>query len=305
VGVHCAIAAHAGVGRDPAIKWRIPVYTPGVSRAIANLVTGMMRTLVAPLSRRQQHRVYARVIEKLNQLDLTEVTTPRGTLKLTQLRGAFAASAVARFHTDEPETLAWIDGFTAGDTLWDVGANIGLYALYAALDPTIRVLAFEPSAFNFGLLVEHIALNRMGDRVKPLCVALGNSLELGELCMRHTDAGHGSNGLNQAANNFGEFAPVFRQAIPAFPLDGFRALFGIPPPTHLKIDVDGIELEIIRGAAGTLPHVRSVLVEVEGVTGNAAAPEIVAVMGAAGLVEEPSVRTRGSCRNRLFVRKAA
>lgn len=273
-----------------------------MSRAIAALVTGVMRTLVAPLSHRQRHRVFARVIDNLHQLDLTQLTTPRGTLKLTQLRGSFAASAVARFHTDEPETLQWIDTFGAQDTLWDVGANIGLYALYAALAPGIRVYAFEPSAFNFGLLVEHIALNRMDERVRPLCLALGNTLELGELCMRHTDAGHGSNALNQAANNFGEFAPVFRQAIPAFSIDRFRAMFGLPPPTHLKIDVDGIELDIVRGARETLAGVASVLIEIEGPTGEAGAGEIGMIMRDAGLAEDTAVRSQGSRRNRLYRR---
>lgn len=276
-----------------------------MSKAFANILTGVVRTLVAPLSRRQQHRVLARLIDQLHALDLTAVTTPRGALKLTQLRGSFAASAVARFHTDEPETLAWIDEFGAGDTLWDIGANIGLYALYAALDPTVRVYAFEPSAFNFGVLVEHVALNGMGARVKPLCVALGRSGELGELCMRHTDAGHGSNALNIAANNFGAFEPTFKQAIPVFSIDGFRELFGLPAPDHMKIDVDGIELGIVQGAERTLPMVKSLLVEIEGPTGMAGAEEITARLAAAGLDEEKTVRGQGSQRNRLYRRRGA
>lgn len=144
----------------------------------------------------------------------------------------------------------------------------------------------------------------MGERVKPLCVALGRSGELGELCMRHTDAGHGSNALNIAANNFGAFEPTFKQAIPVFSIDGFRELFGLPAPTHLKLDVDGIELDIIRGASGTLPLLRSVLIEVEGATGAAAEQELTARLRAAGLEEDLSFRERGSRRNRLYRRPA-
>jgi len=273
-----------------------------VSRTFARLVTATVRTLVAPLGARQRQRVIARVIAELRRDDLVTIETPRGALKFLQASGAFAASAVARFHSDEPETLAWIDDFAPGDVLWDIGANIGLYALYAALDPTRPVFAFEPSAFNFGVLVEHVALNRMDDRVRPLCIALGAHGGLGELCMRHTDPGHGSNALNAAANNFGPFEPIFRQAVPTFTIDGFRAAFDLPPPAHLKLDVDGIELDILRGAEQTLPQVKSLLVEVEGTTGEAGAEEMTARLAAAGLVEDPAIRTRGSRRNRLYRR---
>src|ERR1700686_1471954 len=44
----------------------------------------------------------------------------------------------------EPETLDWIDGFETPCIYWDVGANVGAYALYAALRPEVSVLAFEP-----------------------------------------------------------------------------------------------------------------------------------------------------------------
>jgi hypothetical protein len=39
---------------------------------------------------------------------------------------------VRTFATKEPGTIAWIDAFAADDVMLDVGANIGLYALYAA-----------------------------------------------------------------------------------------------------------------------------------------------------------------------------
>jgi len=273
-----------------------------MSRTIARLVTGVVRTLVAPLSARQQRRVLARVVQRLERLDLAEVVSARGTLHFHQLRGSFLASAVARFHTDEPETLAWIDGFSPGETLWDVGANIGVYSLYAALDPHISVFAFEPSGFNFGTLVDHIALNGMGERVKPLCVALGAGRGLPSLYMRHMDAGHGSNALGASQNTAGAFEPVFAQTVPAFSIDDFRDVFALPAPDHLKIDVDGIECDIIRGAVRTLPEVRSVLMEVEGTTGMANAEEMTRRLAEAGLHEVVEVRDQGSRRNRLYRR---
>lgn len=277
-------------------------YAP-VSRSIATVVTRVVRGLVWPLSVRQRKRVTARVIDNLVRDDLAVVTTSRGTLRLLQLRSAFTASAAERFLTDEPETLTWINGFRAGDVLWDIGASLGLYSLYAALDPRIAVYAFEPSGFNFGILVEHIALNGMGERIHPLCVALGAEDGLGALFMSQTSPGHGGNVLNRTENQYGRFDPVFRQTVPAWSIDGFRAQYALPAPTHLKIDVDGIEDEIVQGARDTLPAVASCLIEVQGRLEGEGERRIEAALAAAGLHEEPAARRLGSGRNRIYHRR--
>ena len=46
----------------------------------------------------------------------------------------------------EPETIAWIDAFEPPAVFWDIGANVGQFALYAALRSGIAVVAFEPAA---------------------------------------------------------------------------------------------------------------------------------------------------------------
>ena len=55
------------------------------------------------------------------------------------------------FETKEPETLNWIRGFDAEDNLLDIGANIGIYSLYAAYKGG-NVTAIEPDALNYALL---------------------------------------------------------------------------------------------------------------------------------------------------------
>jgi hypothetical protein len=54
------------------------------------------------------------------------------------------------YNTKEVETLDWIDkAFQNDDTLFDIGANIGQYSIYAALrHPGIHVVAFEPEYSN-------------------------------------------------------------------------------------------------------------------------------------------------------------
>ena len=55
------------------------------------------------------------------------------------------------FDTKEPETLKWINRFEKEDTLLDIGANIGVYSIYAALKK-IKVIAIEPDSLNYALL---------------------------------------------------------------------------------------------------------------------------------------------------------
>ena len=57
----------------------------------------------------------------------------------------------------EPITIEWILGFTPGDVLIDVGANVGTYSMFAAVMRDAKVYAFEPEAQNFALLNRNIA----------------------------------------------------------------------------------------------------------------------------------------------------
>ena len=63
---------------------------------------------------------------------------------------------VDTFSIKEPETLNWIDSLPEESELWDVGANIGLYSIYAAKKKKCNVFSFEPSVFNLELLAKNI-----------------------------------------------------------------------------------------------------------------------------------------------------
>src|SRR6266446_5011490 len=74
--------------------------------------------------------------------------------------------------TKEPQTIAWIDAMEHGAILWDIGANVGCYSLYAA-KRGLRVIAFEPSAANYAVLIRNIRLNQMQLPIDAYCIALG------------------------------------------------------------------------------------------------------------------------------------
>ena len=61
--------------------------------------------------------------------------------------------------------MEWIDRMNDGSVLWDIGANVGIYSIYAAVSKRANVIAFEPSIFNLEFLARNINLNHVADRV--------------------------------------------------------------------------------------------------------------------------------------------
>jgi len=167
--------------------------------------------------------------------------------------------------TKEPETIEWIDTFDEDDIFWDVGANIGVYSLYAALRLS-KVVAFEPAAVNYYLLNRNIEINNMDNKISALCIAFGNVSCLESFHMSNTDYGGALHSFSEAIDWQGNpFTPIFEQSILGFSIDDFIKQFKPPFPTHIKIDVDGIENRIIEGAQRTISNdkLKSLLVELD------------------------------------------
>jgi FkbM family methyltransferase len=273
-----------------------------VSRTIASALHWTARAFTLPQSKKRRAMTFSRLIEKFD-LDAAQVIeTHHGSIRTLPLRGPHLAAAAIGFHDEEPETLGWIDGFAPGDVLYDIGAATGLFSMYAALMPGVVVYAFEPKATSFGVLIEHLALNGLGERVFPLCLALSDKGEATRLTLSTLAAGSGGNSVGGAPDQFGLIHSVFSQGVLAYRLDDLIDTFTLPAPTHLKIDVDGVEGLILAGAPRTLRRVKSVLIEVEGENAREAATRIEPALLDGGLLEAADFRGRGSGRNRLYVR---
>jgi FkbM family methyltransferase len=121
-----------------------------------------------------------RALEKLTATMVSNVPLPGGILHFmtpTPLLQARASSMLSK----EPDTCAWIDSFELDDVFWDVGANVGVFCLYAARRRGVRVLAFEPSADNYVVLCRNVEANSLDALVVPYCIALAGATELGVL----------------------------------------------------------------------------------------------------------------------------
>lgn len=167
------------------------------------------------------------------------------------------------FSTKEPETLEWIDSIPKDSILWDVGANIGLYSIYAAKKCNCRVWAFEPSVFNLELLARNIFANGLTDLVSIVPVALSNQLGTSQMRMTTTEWG---GALSTFGQNFGWDGKAIRQVFEFQTLglsmkDAVQGL-AIPQPDYIKMDVDGLEHMILKGGADVLRSIKGILIEV-------------------------------------------
>jgi FkbM family methyltransferase len=241
------------------------------------------------------------LIEELHTSLIIDVPTKHGAIKLFGGRSRYVAAEAMEFHQTEPELLEWLDSLKPGEHLWDIGAAVGLYSLYAA-KRGLQVTAFEPKGMSFGTLVEHIAANGLGERIFPVCAALSDKTELDHLGLKDLIVGGTMNKLSGTTDQFGKDSTVFAQGIPKFRADDFVSVLGAKRPDHIKLDVDGVEGPILAGAGAILTSVRSALIEVEGENATHAAERIDGPLNRAGLFEDKAMRDKGSKRNRLFVR---
>jgi FkbM family methyltransferase len=162
----------------------------------------------------------------------------------------------------EPFTVEWIHSLPPGEVLYDIGANVGAVSLIAALRPQgpMHVIAFEPGAATFAVLCSNIVLNHAGERISPLCVMLGERTQLGRFGYSDLEAGAA---LHAGGGDAIPSEVAYWQPVLMFSLDDLVEGFGLPRPNRMKIDVDGAEMNVLRGAGRVLSDsgLKSILVE--------------------------------------------
>ena len=172
-----------------------------------------------------------------------------------------------RFEEIEPEFLDFVDTLPDGAVFFDAGASIGHFALYTAIKRSARVYAFEPEAQNFGTLELNHYLNRASLRqpFSSFNVALSDRHGVGTLFTRRYGAGEHVKILDtpETRDTHERFEPEHVQTVLTLSLDELIRDFGLPVPHALKIDVDGAEVPLLRGAERTLrePALASIFIE--------------------------------------------
>src|SRR4030095_4027523 len=122
-----------------------------------------------------------------------------------------------------------------------------------------------PCWFNVTQLNRNVSLNGLENCVFPVCIALSDKAGISWLNYSSLEYGSSMHSLGKAVRlRDQDFAPALRQPVSSYTLDQAASFLGMP--NHIKIDVDGIEKEILSGAAAVLENssLRSLLVELCG-----------------------------------------
>ncbi len=212
-----------------------------------------------------------RITTKWLDLEYGEVPLRGKTMRFATT-GSSSRKRLRSLFSKEPITLAWIDSFGQGETLHDIGANVGMYTVYAAVMRDSTVYAFEPEALNYAELNKNIFLNDLDARVLAYCVALSDVDKADRLLL--SDFGIGISYHDFEENSWTDdkaFAHDWvvrkderrQQGCIGRTLDSLIRE-GLAVPDHIKIDVDGLEHRVIGGMLETLkrPELKTVLVEI-------------------------------------------
>ena len=167
------------------------------------------------------------------------------------------------FFSKEPETLQWIDKFEQNSVFFDVGANVGLYSIYAASTKKAAVYAFEPSFFNLEFLARNIYNNNLVEQVNIIPSALNNTIGINNFHLTTKEWGGALSTFDQSFDDSGnEINPDFVYKTTGFDLDTLTNLMQIKKVDYIKIDVDGLEHIILSGAIKTLKNIKELLIEI-------------------------------------------
>jgi FkbM family methyltransferase len=133
-----------------------------------------------------------------------------------------------------------------GDTVIDVGAHIGFYTLEFArrVGPDGRVIAVEPDATNFMLLEHNVKLNNLTN-VRLIRCALSNSDGTTSLSRKV-----GFSGMTRVMEE--KKSEVLQDKVVCMKLDTLLGRLGIMKVDFIKIDVEGHELHVLKGASTVL-----------------------------------------------------
>jgi FkbM family methyltransferase len=158
--------------------------------------------------------------------------------------------------TADHDEQVWLsEHLKSGETFYDVGANIGFFTLLGArlVGESGAVVAFEPLPENVRQLERNVMLNQLANvRIVAEAVADVASEERTFWL-----------GANAEARNAGRLVDGDSEGqtvrVPVTTIDAAMATNGLRPPSLMKIDVEGEEIAVLRGAVQTLSRYRPLL----------------------------------------------
>ena len=158
-----------------------------------------------------------------------------------------------------------LESFEPNSVFFDIGANVGMYSIFAASIGNSIVYSFEPESNNYQTLMENIILNNLSNQIIPYQLGISSKTEFTSLYLSSFKKGSSHHMVGKALDhNLKEKKTYFKQGIFSTSLNDLVGRWNFPSPNYLKIDVDGIEHKIISSGKNVFANknLKSVLIEV-------------------------------------------
>lgn len=167
---------------------------------------------------------------------------------------SYIKNRVDRMFNKEPETIAWIKSMHQSSVFYDVGANIGLYTIYAAVKRQCTTYSFEPHAANFKSVIENIEANKLtNSHAYP--VAINKNFGLSSMAVKNLYSG--------VADNIVDSLSEIYHGVVSISLDDVVGKNILPQPDYIKVDVDGFERNVFEGSQRVFKNAKSILIEID------------------------------------------
>lgn len=166
-------------------------------------------------------------------------------------------------YSKEKDTIKWIDKFGSKNMVFfDIGANVGVYSLYCSMLYKNKVFAFEPQYNNIALLEKNIQINKLQKYISIIPNPIYNKNKLDFLLSDNNILPGSASTTFIKKENIKSYEYNKRLTL-SFAIDFLVENFLIPKPNMIKIDVDGNEIDIIKGAIKTINSIncKTILVE--------------------------------------------
>src|SRR5215471_6509312 len=156
---------------------------------------------------------------------------------------------VRRFVPHESETTLFRflrDRIEPGQVVFDIGSFLGIYAMLEAraAGPSGRVLAFEPTPWSYGVLCQHVRMNALDDRIETRNAAVG-SQQVRRPMITFEDEPY----RNMIATT--DTRTCREASVEVLSVDDLCDSIG-RAPDWIRMDVQGMEFDVLRGAARLL-----------------------------------------------------
>lgn len=166
-------------------------------------------------------------------------------------------------YSKEKDTICWIDKFGGKKKIFfDIGSNIGLYSLYCSMLYKNKVFAFEPQYKNVALLEKNIKINKLEKFITILPYPIYSKNKLNFLLSDKNNLTGSASSTFIKKENIKSRSYDNRLAL-SFAIDFLVEKLLIPKPNMIKIDVDGNEIDVIKGAIKTInsKYCKTILIE--------------------------------------------